>query len=142
MDLNTYDFGRAAATRAHLRTAAVAEAPEDIAAVLSRPDTPDELLSASFHVVSDLNSLHGPEHGPVPVPSEAADTGLNAVIDVADDPACTLLYQRVLLRGTAELQQQTLSRTRLSELWPHLSKDLPEGVREVWQQRFPELGAR
>ncbi|MFB6984619.1 hypothetical protein ACNPQN_32750 [Streptomyces sp. NPDC056297] len=142
MDLEAYDFDRATTTRTRLRAAAAAEAPEDIAAALTRSDTPDDLLSTSFHVVSDLAILRGLAQGPVAVPSEVADTGPTGAIDAADDQACALLYQRVLLRGTAELQEQILNATRLHELWPHLSKDLPDTVREVWQHRFPRLGNR
>lgn len=139
MNPDAYDFTRAATTRAQLRTAATASADPDIAAVLSRPGTPDELLSRPFQAVSDLGLLHGPAHGPVQVPGLAADSVLNGTVDTADDDACALLYQRVLLRGTADLQTQVLNRARLRELWTRLAKELPAAVSEVWQQRFAEL---
>ncbi|MFD6329211.1 hypothetical protein ACFWGI_06480 [Streptomyces niveus] len=139
MSLDAYDFAGAATTRAQMRESATASADPDIAAVLSRPDTPDELLSRPFQAVSDLGTLHGPADGPVQVPDLAADSALNGTIDTADDDACALLYQRVLLRGTADLQSQVISRVRLRGLWPRLTRDLPSAVSEVWEQRFAEL---
>jgi len=142
MTLGDYDFNRADPTRAELRAAATAGQPDDIATALQGPDVPDELLARPFQVVTDLKELRGTATGTAPVPDELADTVLAGEVDVDDPDRCTLLYQRVLLRGSCTLQTDVLNRSRLLQLWPELTNDLPAAVVGVWQQRFPELTDR
>ncbi|WP_406275922.1 SAV_2336 family protein [Actinacidiphila glaucinigra] len=139
--LDSVDFDRAERTRVQILADIMAsDLSPDIKAALNGPNVPDFLLARPFRVVADLATLRGPAVGHLTVPSAFGDPALQNEVDVTNTHSCVLLYQHVLLEGSAEMQQHVLNRTRLRELWPWLLNQLPELVTRVWQQRFPELG--
>jgi len=132
------DFERAEATRASMARGLSSQLDGDIAAALTRSDTPDSLLVRPFQAVSSWGELRGPD-GPVDVPQQwrAGLPALPAQVNDAED--LTRLYAQVLESGSPAVQAQLLHPQRLIDVWPALTESLPPCVVEVWEKRFPEL---
>lgn len=89
-----------------------------------------------YEVVASLDDLHGPAEGTIHLPIWVRwlDDG---DIDVTDLGGARLAYQALLAEGTDEIQAQLMNKTILLRLWPQLSLD--SRVRDLWEERFPEL---
>ncbi|WP_328358312.1 hypothetical protein OG828_19670 [Streptomyces sp. NBC_00457] len=85
-----------------------------------------------------LDELAGPEGGDVELPLELAWSGLR-VFDLGDVKLLLGLYRIVLNNGSRDDFVRYLSREHLVRHWPILRKMLGRGVRETWEQAFPEL---
>jgi hypothetical protein len=85
-----------------------------------------------------LDELAGPEGGSVELPLELAWSGLR-VFDLGDVKLLLGLYRIVLNNGSRDDFVHCLSREHLVRHWPILRKMLGRGVRETWEQAFPEL---
>ncbi len=85
-----------------------------------------------------LDELAGPESGSVELPLELAWSGLRA-FDLGDVKLLLGLYRIVLNNGSRDDFVRYLNREHLVRHWPILRKMLGRGVRETWEEAFPEL---
>ncbi|WP_345560281.1 hypothetical protein [Streptomyces plumbiresistens] len=85
-----------------------------------------------------LEELDGPESGRVELPLELAWSGL-WVFDTGDVKLLLGLYRIVLNNGSRDDFVRYLNREHLVRHWPILRKMLGRGVRETWEDAFPEL---
>lgn len=85
-----------------------------------------------------LDELAGPEGGSVELPLELAWSGLRA-FDLSDVKLLLGLYRIVLNNGSRHDFVRYLNREHLVRHWPILRKMLGRGVRETWEEAFPEL---
>ncbi|GAA1213539.1 hypothetical protein [Streptomyces rhizosphaericus] len=121
-----------------LRDALPDSLPDDIAASLLSPGVPDWLRARPFEVVMSWTDLQGPGDGVIDtVPPELLGAPLPIDVTVRDSASLLLLYQRVLLKGSADQQRALLHPQLLAILWPALADKLPEPVVRVWEHRFP-----
>lgn len=89
-----------------------------------------------YEVPASLNDLRGPAAGSIELP-HAVYWGPDRRVDLDTVDGSVKAYQAVIREGTAEDQSQILNRDRLLGLWASLT--LPDRVRLVWEERFPEL---
>lgn len=85
-----------------------------------------------------LDELAGPEDGSVELPLELAWSGLRA-FDLGDVKLRLGLYRIVLNNGSRDDFVRYLNREHLIQYWPIPRKMLGRGVRETWEEAFPEL---
>jgi hypothetical protein len=85
-----------------------------------------------------LDELAGPGTGTVELPLELAWSGLRA-FDLGNVKLLLGLYRIVLNNGSRDDFVRYLNREHLLRHWPILRKMLGRGVRETWEEAFPEL---
>jgi hypothetical protein len=85
-----------------------------------------------------LDELAGPKSGSVALPLELAGSGLR-VFDLGDVKLLLGLYRIVLNNGSADDFVHYLDQGPLVRHWPILRKMLGRGVRDPWEEAFPEL---
>lgn len=85
-----------------------------------------------------LGELAGPESGSVALPLELAWSGLR-VFDLGDVKLLLGLYRIVLNNGSTDDFVHYLDRGHLVRHWSILCRMLGRGVRETWEEAFPEL---
>lgn len=90
-----------------------------------------------YALVDSLDQLSGPTGGVVELSRSVLWAPGGGRVDL-DEPGCLgLAYRAVLADGTVEDLVRTLDRDRLIAVWHDLL--LPRRVRELWENRFPEL---
>lgn len=92
----------------------------------------------SERLPATLDELAGPESGSVELPLELAWSGLR-VFHLGDVKLLLGLYRIVLNNGSRDDFVHYLNRDHLVRHWPILRKMLGRGVRETWEDTFPEL---
>ncbi|MFI8075152.1 hypothetical protein ACIF85_41265 [Streptomyces sp. NPDC086033] len=85
-----------------------------------------------------LDELAGPKSGSVALPLELAWSGLR-VFDLGDVKLLLGLYRIVLNNGSTDDFVRYLDQEHLVRHWSILRKMLGRGVRETWEEAFPEL---
>ena len=85
-----------------------------------------------------LDELDGPTSGAVELPLELAWSGLR-VFDLGDVKLLLGLYRIVLNNGSTDDFVRYLDHGHLVRHWPVLRKMLGRGVRDSWEEAFPEL---
>lgn len=92
------------------------------------------------YVIADtLTALHGPKEGPVTLPHHLDWSG-DAEYDLDRPARLASMYKAVLSEAsTVEDLRTWLDRELLLQLWPTLW--LPVRLRQLWEDRFPELAA-
>ena len=85
-----------------------------------------------------LDDLHGPHGGRLELPLNVY-WGPEATVDLDSLGGVVKAYQATLREGRVVDQVEVLNRDRLIEIWPELM--LPIRVRDLWENRFPELAA-
>ncbi len=104
------------------------------------PITIASLLRARYkqRLPSHLDELAGHEHGLVELPLHIAWSGLR-VLDLDLPRQRTSLYRTVSAEGMRDDLRRFLNRDILLELWPVLHKLISKGIKDVWEEAFPEL---
>ncbi len=93
-----------------------------------------------YVVVDSLDALRGPTTGTVRLPNHLDWSG-NATYDLAKPARLASMYKTVLNEAaTVEDLARWLDGPMLVELWPSLW--LPPRLRQLWEQRFPQLAVR
>lgn len=115
-------------------------------AQLSSPLTPApaaEVLRERYtnRLPASLGELAGPSHGVVELPLHVAWSGLRAY-DLDRPRQRMSLYRTVLAEGQREDLTALLDRDLLTEQWPVLRTLVSRHIRQVWEERFPQLQAR
>ncbi|BAW93616.1 hypothetical protein CHIBA101_1781 [Actinomyces sp. Chiba101] len=90
-----------------------------------------------YEVPEKLDDLKGPISGVVHLPHRVLWTPGGGRVDLDAEGGVELAYRAVLAEGTAADQAAVVNRGRLVEVWPELL--LPHRVRQMWEERFPEL---
>ncbi|WLW52710.1 hypothetical protein [Streptomyces sp. YU58] len=85
-----------------------------------------------------LDELAGPESGNIELPLHLAWSGLR-VFALGDVKLLIGLYRIILNNGSRDDFVRYLNRGHLVRHWPVLRKMLGRGVREPWEEAFPEL---
>lgn len=85
-----------------------------------------------------LEELQGPASGLVQLPPWVY-WGPNPTVNLDVEGDVIMAYQATIQEGRTVDQVQILNRDRLVAMWPKLS--MPPRVRELWENRFPELTA-
>ena len=104
----------------------------------SRPGLPSRWAGVGARLPSVLESLAGPGGGVVELPLDLAWSG-DRRFDLAD-PGQRYLYHMTVLTSAVTREHYTswLNAGLLRGDWGRLR--LPRTLREIWQERFPELG--
>ncbi|MFD6180635.1 hypothetical protein [Streptomyces goshikiensis] len=115
-------------------------------AQLSSPLTPApaaEVLRERYtnRLPASLGDLAGPSRGVVELPLHVAWSGLRAY-DLDRPRQRMSLYRTVLAEGQRDDLTALLDRDLLTEQWPVLRTLVSRHVRQVWEERFPQLPAR
>ncbi|MEU9182846.1 hypothetical protein AB0C90_39905 [Streptomyces sp. NPDC048550] len=115
-------------------------------AQLSSPVSPapaGEVLRARYtnRLPASLAELTGPSHGVVDLPLHVAWSGLRAY-DLDRPRQRMSLYRTVLAEGQHDDLTALLDRDLLTEQWPTLRTLVSRHIRQVWEERFPQLTAR
>ena len=102
------------------------------AVYLARPNRP-------ALVTETLDELRGPERGVVELPLRLM-WNPNRSFDLDDHDMLLWMYENVLRESIrlAELRRW-INGSLLLRVWPELN--LPRGVRQAWEARFPQLRA-
>ncbi|MFB7785898.1 hypothetical protein ACFY0N_32200 [Streptomyces vinaceus] len=88
-----------------------------------------------------LDELAGPSRGVVELPLHVAWSGLRAYN--LDRPGKRMsLYRTVLAEGQPDDLTALLDRDLLTEQWPVLRTLVSRHIRQVWEDRFPQLTPR
>ncbi|MFK0222925.1 hypothetical protein ACIQWN_32650 [Streptomyces vinaceus] len=88
-----------------------------------------------------LDELAGPSRGVVELPLHVAWSGLRAYN--LDRPRQRMsLYRTVLAEGQPDDLTALLDRDLLTEQWPVLRTLVSRHIRQVWEDRFPQLTPR
>ncbi|MFI6442455.1 hypothetical protein [Streptomyces sp. NPDC050759] len=85
-----------------------------------------------------LDELAGPQSGSVALPLELAWSGLR-VFELGDVKLLLGLYRIVLNNGSTDDFVRYLDQGHLVRHWSILRRMLGRGVREAWEEAFPEL---
>lgn len=114
-------------------------------AQLSSPVPPalaGEVLRARYagRLPASLHDLAGPVSGPVELPLHVAWSGLRTY-DLDRPRQRMSLYRTVLAEGQYEDLVAFLDRDLLTAQWPALRTLVSRHVRQVWEERFPQLAA-
>jgi hypothetical protein len=89
-------------------------------------------------VIMDLADLHGPASGTIELPLWLYWSGPSPEFDLAEPFMRRWLYQTVLREAARpEDLADYLNQDMLITEWPDLH--LPAGIRQAWQERYPEL---
>lgn len=83
-----------------------------------------------------LDELQGPRSGQLELPLNVY-WGPAYTFDLANESDMVEVYEATLREGRAVDQMELLNRDVLVAIWPELV--LPVRVRDLWEQRFPEL---
>lgn len=105
---------------------------------VKRPPPVRRTVARRPHPVAEsLDELHGPTSGRMRLPV-TLDWGPAREYDIDDDDDAARLYSQVLREAstTQELVEH-LNGPLLTRLWPSLN--LPAGIAQQWEDRFPEL---
>mgnify|MGYP001015265993 CR=1 FL=1 len=86
-----------------------------------------------------LDALKGPASGVVHLPHTVLWAPGDGRVDLDEEGGIGLVYRVMLAEGTAAEQAAIVNRDRLVEVWSDLL--LPRRVRDLWENRFPELRA-
>lgn len=90
-------------------------------------------------VIDDLEQLQGPSSGIVRLPVRL-DWGPDPVYDVGDRTSLVWMYSYILAAALdADDLRQFINADHLRSVWHDLV--LPARVRDLWEDRFPELAA-
>lgn len=92
-----------------------------------------------YAVPETLDDLKGPPSGVVDLPHSVLWAPGGGRVDLDAEGGAGLVYRAVLAEGTVADQVAVVNRDRLTTMWPELL--LPRRVRELWEDRFPELRA-
>lgn len=115
-----------------------------MAVTLSRFPVSDagEILRARYarRLPSRLEDLRGPAHGMVDLPLHVVWSGRRSFEVDALRPRMGL-YRTVLAEGQQQDVVDFLNRDLLIAQWPVLRTLISRLVRDVWEERFPELTA-
>jgi hypothetical protein len=105
----------------------------------SRPGLPSRWAGVGAKLPPSLDQLAGPADGVVELPIDLAWSLGDRCFDLAD-PMQRYLYHMTVLTAAVTREQYTswLNRSLLCGDWSRLR--LPRPLREIWQERFPELG--
>jgi hypothetical protein len=91
-------------------------------------------------VVTDLNSLHGPSQCTPELPSRLYWSGPSPDFELGELYLRRWLHQIVLRKASRPDDPiRYLHRDTLIAVWPNLR--LPQGVRQAWEERHPQLRA-
>lgn len=85
-----------------------------------------------------LDELHGPRTGRIELPLNVY-WGPAYTFNLANGSDVVEAYQATLREGRVIDQVELLNKDLLVAIWPELI--LPVRVRDLWEQRFPELAA-
>ncbi|MEP9392117.1 helix-turn-helix domain-containing protein [Gordonia sp. VNQ95] len=103
------------------------------------PPVRDAVVRRPHPVAESLDELRGPTSGSVRLPV-AVDWGPAREYDIDDPQDAVRLYSQVLREAsTAQELVEYLNGPLLTRLW--LSLNLPAGIVQQWEDRFPELAA-
>ncbi|MFD7015326.1 hypothetical protein [Streptomyces sp. NPDC059928] len=99
-----------------------------------------EILRARYtrRLPARLEDLHGPAHGTVDLPLHVVWSGRRSFDVDAPRPRMGL-YRTVLAEGQQQDVMNFLNRDLLIAQWPVLRTLISRLVRDVWEERFPEL---
>jgi hypothetical protein len=86
-----------------------------------------------------LEELRGPPAGRIVLPINVY-WGPNSEVDLDSESDVVKAYQATLREGRVVDQVGILNKDLLVQIWPALM--LPVRLRELWENRFPELAAR
>ncbi|WP_230673253.1 recombinase family protein [Rathayibacter sp. Leaf248] len=89
-----------------------------------------------YEIPGTLDELIGPSTGLLELPHHIY-WGPDSTVDLDTTGGVTKAYQALLNEGTATDQTALLNREILLAVWPVLT--LPDRVRLLWEDRFPEL---
>lgn len=92
----------------------------------------------SYDLPVRLDELHGPSNGRMELPLNVY-SGPAYTFDLANESDVVEAYQATLREGCVVDQTELLNRDLLMAVWPELM--LPVRVRDLWENRFPELAA-
>ncbi|MBE6477727.1 MAG: transcriptional regulator [Propionibacteriaceae bacterium] len=90
-----------------------------------------------YEAPDSLDELRGPHDGTIDLPHAVRWQPDRFAVNVNEPGWRRMAYQALLAEGTAEEQRRLVNRTRLIETWPILTMD--PRLRELWEDRFPEL---
>lgn len=90
-----------------------------------------------YEVPRSLDELRGPVGGVVELRHSVLWAPGDGCVDLDEPGGVGIAYRAVLSEGTVADQTAVLNRARLIEVWDELL--LPRRVRELWEERFPEL---
>lgn len=89
-----------------------------------------------YDVPARLDELHGPRSGRMELPLNVY-WGPPYTFDLANESDVVEAYQATLREGRVVDQVEVFNQDLLVTIWPELV--LPVRVRELWENRFPEL---
>lgn len=92
-----------------------------------------------YEVPRSLDDLKGPSGDIVELPHTVLWAPGGGHVDLDAEGGVNLAYRAVLAEGTVADQVAVVNRDRLVAVWPELL--LPRRVRQLWEDRFPELHA-
>ena len=90
-----------------------------------------------YEVPGSLDELRGPVGGVVELCHSVLWAPGDGRVDLDEPGGVGIAYRAVLSEGTVADHTAVLNRARLIEVWDELL--LPRRVRELWEERFPEL---
>lgn len=90
-----------------------------------------------YFLPDSLSELSGPYSGLIQLRHAILWAPGERVFDISTYGGARVAYQALITEGKVNDQIVGLNRQRLFELWPYLSLD--DRVRDLWEQRFPEL---
>lgn len=91
-----------------------------------------------YETPSAIEDLRGPAGGVLELP-HSIYWGPDRTVDLDTQAGIRKTYQAALREGTAQEQMQILNREVLLTNWSELA--LPDRVRSLWEEQFPELRA-
>ena len=91
-----------------------------------------------YDAPANLDELRGPRNGTVVLPHWIY-WGPTPSIDLSSEWSLIKGYQATIQEGRVIDQVQILNRDLLIAIWPELA--MPQRVRQLWEERFPELAA-
>ena len=93
-----------------------------------------------YYVPQSLSDLHGPLTGKIKLRHSVMWAPGDGIIDIGTEGGLHRAYQALLAEGLVEDQVEGLNARRPIEEWPNLRLD--RRVRQLWEDRFPELRRR
>jgi|SRR5690625_423735 len=92
-----------------------------------------------YYLPESLAALRGPRSGWVHLPRDVRWVPGDGWIDLDREGGRGLAYRSVITEGLPAQQVEVLNATALKMIWPDLV--LPDRVRAMWQEKFPELAS-
>lgn len=92
-----------------------------------------------YAIPTDLAELTGPTSGVITLPHSVLWAPGDGRVDLDAPGGVALAYRAVLAEGTLEDQARLLNAALLRTVWTQLL--LPRRVRDLWENRFPQLRA-